>query len=79
LAVAERLLVPPAGVSVNSNSRAAMEYHKRWEVENTLDELKVHLLGSWAKKSNPLFLNRQSSLDLNRTVLGGVGLAGICD
>ena len=23
----------------------AMEYHKRWEVENTIDELKVHLLG----------------------------------
>jgi hypothetical protein len=23
----------------------AMEYHQRWEVENTLDELKVHLLG----------------------------------
>jgi hypothetical protein len=22
-----------------------MEYHKRWEVENTIDELKVHLLG----------------------------------
>ncbi len=23
----------------------AMEYHQRWEVENTIDELKVHLLG----------------------------------
>lgn len=23
----------------------AIEYHKRWEVENTIDELKVHLLG----------------------------------
>jgi hypothetical protein len=23
----------------------AMEYHKRWEVESTIDELKVHLLG----------------------------------
>jgi Insertion element 4 transposase N-terminal len=23
----------------------AMEYHKRWEIENTIDELKVHLLG----------------------------------
>src|SRR4028119_1619684 len=23
----------------------ATEYHKRWEVENTIDELKVHLLG----------------------------------
>ena len=23
----------------------AMEYHRRWEVENTIDELKVHLLG----------------------------------
>ncbi len=23
----------------------AAEYHKRWEVENTIDELKVHLLG----------------------------------
>ena len=22
-----------------------MEYHKRWEIENTIDELKVHLLG----------------------------------
>lgn len=23
----------------------ACEYHQRWEVENTIDELKVHLLG----------------------------------
>ncbi len=23
----------------------AMEYHKRWEVENTIVQLKVHLLG----------------------------------
>ncbi len=23
----------------------ATEYHRRWEVENTIDELKVHLLG----------------------------------
>ena len=23
----------------------AMEYHQRWEVENTIDELKIHLLG----------------------------------
>ncbi len=23
----------------------AKEYHQRWEVENTLDELKIHLLG----------------------------------
>ena len=23
----------------------AREYHQRWEVENTLDELKIHLLG----------------------------------
>ena len=23
----------------------ASEYHQRWEVENTIDELKVHLLG----------------------------------
>jgi len=23
----------------------AREYHQRWEVENTIDELKIHLLG----------------------------------
>ena len=23
----------------------ALEYHQRWEVENTIDELKIHLLG----------------------------------
>lgn len=23
----------------------AMEYHQRWEIENTIDELKLHLLG----------------------------------
>ena len=23
----------------------ACEYHQRWEVENTIDEIKVHLLG----------------------------------
>ncbi len=23
----------------------AKEYHQRWEVENTIDELKIHLLG----------------------------------
>ena len=26
-------------------SLLAIEYHQRWEVENTIDELKVHLLG----------------------------------
>jgi hypothetical protein len=34
----------------------AMEYHKRWEVESTIDELKVHLLGrkTLIRSLNPL-------------------------
>ena len=27
----------------------AREYHQRWEVENTIDELKIHLLSTKAK------------------------------
>ena len=44
----------------------AMEYHKRWEVENTLDELKVHLLG---RKTLIRSLNPHSALQLLRHIL----------
>jgi hypothetical protein len=40
-----RLITSLTDIVVFPATLLAMEYHKRWEVENTIDELKVHLLG----------------------------------
>jgi hypothetical protein len=40
----------------------AQEYHQRWEVENTLDELKTHLNGRKTpiRSKNPALWSRKS-------------------
>jgi Insertion element 4 transposase N-terminal/Transposase DDE domain len=40
-----RLITSLTDIIIFPATLLAMEYHKRWEVENTIDELKVHLLG----------------------------------
>lgn len=40
-----RLITSLTDVTLFPALLLAMEYHKRWEVENSIDELKVHLLG----------------------------------
>ncbi|MDV2990441.1 MAG: hypothetical protein N4J56_003946 [Chroococcidiopsis sp. SAG 2025] len=43
----------------------AIEYHQRWEVENTIDELKVHLSG---RKTH---IRSQNRVKLCRKFTGG--------
>ena len=40
-----RLITSLTDIVLFPASLLAIEYHQRWEVENTIDELKVHLLG----------------------------------
>jgi hypothetical protein len=40
-----RLITSLTDIALFPASLLATEYHRRWEVENTIDELKVHLLG----------------------------------
>ena len=40
-----RLITSLTDVEKFSALLLAIEYHRRWEVESTIDELKVHLLG----------------------------------
>ena len=40
-----RLITSLSDVEQFTAQLLACEYHQRWEVENTIDELKVHLLG----------------------------------
>ncbi len=40
-----RLITSLMDISVFPALLLAAEYHQRWEIENTIDELKTHLLG----------------------------------
>lgn len=40
-----RLITSLMDISLLPTLLLATEYHRRWEVENTIDELKIHLLG----------------------------------
>ena len=53
-----RLITSLTDIILFPASLLAMEYHQRWEVENTLDELKVHLLG---RKTPIRSLNQERS------------------
>lgn len=51
----------------------AVEYHQRWEVENTIDELKTHLLG----RKTPIRCQNPRSCDARSLwlVIGTLGCA----